>query len=263
VFWQKNDLVAILGTNWERFRFQTPKTTPATTFWDLFFDLLLHTFSHFAGTDFSLIFNVLVYQVWNEKSYPRRPKARPPRPILLLNLSKLRKVKPTIPFERYHKKHALRRRFARFLLCFYDDDSRSRFLEIPFPSFTIFRHFRVPISSQNLTKSSKSCNVFWGLEKIKSGDLVHFGARSVEESSRSRGELGRIWSRNVSKPLCFTAFYLATERFVSTKRERVSPSTVNIDTCEGPPGRDSPETAPTESLEKPPGTLQWKHCLGN
>jgi len=120
---------------------------------DLISDLLFNTFSHFAGTDFSLIFNVLVYQVLNEKIYPRRPKASPPRPIFLLDLSKSRKVKPTIPFESYHKKHASRRRFALFLLCFYDDDSHSRFLEIPFPSFTIFGHFRVPISNQNLSKS--------------------------------------------------------------------------------------------------------------
>ena len=136
-------------------------------FWDLIFDLFFTTFSHFAGTDFALIFNVLVYQVLNEKSYPRWSEASAPRPILSIDLSQLRKVKPTIPLERYHKKHASRRRFARFFLCFYDDDSHSRLVEISFPSFTIFGRFRVPISSQNLTKSWNSGYVFLGLEKVR------------------------------------------------------------------------------------------------
>ena len=136
-------------------------------FWDLIFDLLLTTFSHFAGTDFSLVFNVLVYHVLNEKKNPRGPEASPPRPIFFLDVSKLRKVKHTIPLERYHEKHASRRRFGRFLLCSYDNDSQSRFLEIPFPSFTIFGRFRLPISSQNLTKSWKSGYVFLGLEKLR------------------------------------------------------------------------------------------------
>ena len=46
-------------------------------FWDLIFDLLLTTFSHFAGTDFSLVFNVLVYHVLNEKNYPRGARSEP------------------------------------------------------------------------------------------------------------------------------------------------------------------------------------------
>ena len=117
------------------------KTTQGTTFWNLIFDLLLNTFSHFAGTDFCLVLNVLVYHILNEKNHPRGPEASPARPIFFLDVSKLRKVKHAIPLERYHEKHASRRSFGRFFLCFYDDDSHSRFLEIPCPTFYDFWTF--------------------------------------------------------------------------------------------------------------------------
>ena len=89
----------------------------------------------------------------------------------------------------------------------------------------------------------------------------------IQEAPRrhpgSPGDTRAVLRQNVPKTLCFSANPCATERFVSTKREQVSPS-INIYTVwSSGPGRPAPTNPPTESLEKPPGTLRGKLCLGN
>ena len=76
------------------------------------------------------------------------------------------------------------------------------------------------------------------------------------------GAQGASWSRNVPKPLCFTAFELATPYFVSTGREQVSESVVKTDTfarafCGHRRYTHSP--AVTHAARNP----TVKHCLGN
>ena len=112
-------------------------------------------FSHFSGTYFWLIFHVLSCQVLNEKTHPRASISRASGCIFLINLLKLRKVKPTIPYERCYENHTFEARLFFVLIRFCNDVLQTSFLLIYFAFFHIFAHFEVAISSKISTKSCK------------------------------------------------------------------------------------------------------------